>query len=41
MPEAADVHVKTRNGGTVLLSERAIHSFSAALRGQLLLPASA
>jgi FAD/FMN-containing dehydrogenase len=41
MPEVPDVSVKTRSGGTAIIPQRAIDSFSAALRGQLLLPASA
>ena len=36
-----DVQVKTRSGGTATVPQRAIDSFSAALRGQLLLAGSA
>ena len=36
-----DVQVKTRSGGEAVVPQSAIESFSAALRGQLLLPGSA
>jgi FAD/FMN-containing dehydrogenase len=36
-----DLQVKTRSGGTTIVPQRAIESFKAAFRGQLLLPGSA